>query len=64
MCCSECGIDVRPIRHEFRVGSLPNDHRPPDWVINAPLYFRASSDGRRAVAAFCGTECSAKWLGP
>ncbi len=59
--CSVCCKPTEIMRHEFRIGSLPNHHRGPDWTIVAPLYFAAAADKRSAVAFFCSAECGLKW---
>lgn len=61
MTCEVCGITVQPMRHEFRVGVIRYPPPSPDWVIFAPLYFAASPNGRKMLAAFCGALCGLKW---
>lgn len=61
MTCESCGIPVEIIRHEFRVGVITDRITPPTWIVDAPLYFAASPDGRRMMAPFCSAKCGAEW---
>jgi hypothetical protein len=56
MTCSICHKPVTPIDHPFFIGTprSPSER----WTITAPLYFRATPDGREMAKGFCGTECA------
>ena len=59
MKCAVCGEETQLYQHGFNKGVLGKE-RPPDWIIEAPMYF-AERD-RKMLAGFCSAMCGLTWV--
>lgn len=68
MKCAHCGIDAPTMEHHFFEGIAPagrtkGQKSKREWVIIAPLYFRANEDNTVCIEGYCGVECGIKRYG-
>ena len=68
MNCAVCGIAVRTEPHYFYEGLGPESREPGtrplrEWVITAPLYFKANAENTKMIEGYCGPMCATKALG-
>jgi len=66
--CAGCGVPATCIEHRFFAGVAPlsrtRGERPArEWVITAPLYFKANADNTAALEGYCGPTCAMARMG-